>query len=215
MILIELFVPPGVFDPAQRRRLGGRLIDALMGNDDAHAKAVMDSARALTQVLVQEPAAWIAGDRHPVDPADPPRYLIHVSAPAAWRKEMSAHTIGRLTQALAETEVEAGRDPDRLRDQPHALVHVVGIPEGSLGMCGRPMGSLDLIQHMTAPHRDDIAHLPTDDLPPGTVIDPVCGMSVDLNATDLTLEYEDTVYGFCNGQCRRIFADEHGVPLTA
>lgn len=82
-------------------------------------------------------------------------------------------------------------------------------------MCGRPMGSLDFIQHMTAPHRDDIAQLPTDDLPPGTVIDPVCGMSVDLNATDLTLEFEDTVYGFCNGQCRRIFADEHGVPLTA
>ncbi|MEU2864582.1 hypothetical protein ABZ672_40680 [Streptomyces mirabilis] len=215
MILIELFVPPGVFDPVQRRRLGERLIDALMGTEDAHAQPVMDSARALTQVLVQEPAAWIAGDRHPVDPADPPRYLIRVSAPAAWRKEMSAHAIDRLTQALAETEVEAGRDPDRLRAEPHALVHVVGIPEGSLGMCGRPMGSLDLIQRMTAPHRADIAHLPTDDLAPGTVIDPVCGMTVDLNATDLTLEYEDTVYGFCNGQCRRIFADDHGVPLTA
>ncbi|MCX4452316.1 YHS domain-containing protein [Streptomyces sp. NBC_01728] len=215
MILVELFVPPGVFDPAQGRRLGERLIDALMGTEDGHAQPVMDSARALTQVLVQEPAAWIAGDRHPVDPANPPRYLIRVSAPAAWRKEMSAHAIDRLTQALAETEVEAGRDPDRLRAEPHALVHVVGIPEGSLGMCGRPVGSLDLIQHMTAPHRDDIAHLPTDDLPPGTVIDPVCGMTVDLNTTDLTLEYEDTVYGFCNGQCRRIFADEYGVPLTA
>ncbi|WP_026151708.1 YHS domain-containing protein [Streptomyces prunicolor] len=215
MILIELFVPQGVFDPAQRRRLGERLIDALMGTEDAHAKPVMDSARALTQVLVQEPAAWITGDPHPADPADPPRYLIRVSAPAAWRKEMSGHAVERLTQALADTEAEAGRNPARLRDQPHALVHVVGIAEGSLGMCGRPMGSLELIQHMTAPHRDDIAHLPTADLPPGTVIDPVCGMTVDLNTTDLTLEYDDTVYGFCNGQCRRIFADEHGVPLKA
>jgi YHS domain-containing protein len=215
MILIELFAPAGVLDPARHQRLGKRLIDALMGTEDAHAEAVMDSARALTQVLIHEPTAWITGDRHPVDPADPPRYLIRVSAPAAWRKEMSAHAIDRLTQALAETEAEAGRDPDRLRDQPHALVHVVGIAEGSLGLCGRPMGSLDLIQHMTAPHRDAIAHLPTDHLPPGTVIDPVCGMTVDLNTTDLTLEVDGTLHAFCNGQCRRIFADEHGVPLNA
>lgn len=151
MIVIELFAPAGVLDQARRQRLGKRLIDALMGTKDAHAEAVMDSARALTQVLIHEPAAWFTGDRHPVDPADPPRYLIRVSAPAAWRKEMSAHAIDRLTRALAETEAEAGRDADRLRDQPHALVLIVGIAEGSLGLCGRPIGSLDLIQHMTAP----------------------------------------------------------------
>ncbi|MEU6148106.1 hypothetical protein ABZ848_48210 [Streptomyces sp. NPDC047081] len=214
MLLIELFAPAGVLDPARHQQLGKRLIEALMGTEDAHAEAVMDAARSLTQVLIHEPAAWITGDRHPVDPADPPRYLIRVSAPAAWRKEMSTHAIDRLTQALAETEAEAGRDPDRLREQPHALVHVVGIAEGSLGMCGRSMGSLDLIQHMTAPHRDAIANTPTADLPPGTVIDPVCGMTVDLDATDLTLEVEGTLHGFCNGQCRRIFADEHGVALS-
>jgi YHS domain-containing protein len=215
MILIELFAPAGVLDQAQREEAGRRLIDALMGTGDTHAEAVMDSARALTQVLVHEPAAWITGDRHPADPADPPRYLVRVSAPAAWRKEMSGHAVDRLTQALAETEAAAGRDPGRLRDQPHALVHVVGIAEGSLGMYGRPMGSLDLIRHMTAPHRDALAHLATDDLPPGTVIDPVCGMTVDLGATDLTLEVDGTVHGFCNGQCRRIFADEHGISLSA
>ncbi|MFE7173270.1 hypothetical protein [Streptomyces sp. NPDC057616] len=215
MILIELFAPAGILDPARHHQLGKRLIDALMGTEVAHAPAVMDSARALTQVLIHEPTAWITGDRHPVDTAQPPRYLIRVSAPAAWRKEMSAHAIERLTQALAETEAEAGRDPDRLLEQPHALVHVVGIAEGSLGMCGRPMGSLDLIQHMTAPHRDAIARIPTVDLPPGTVVDPVCGMTVDLHSTDLILEVDGIRYGFCNGQCRRIFADEHGVALNA
>jgi hypothetical protein len=40
-------------------------------------------------------------------------------------------------------------------------------------------------------------------------------MTVDLNATDLTLEVDGTPHGFCNGQCRRVFADEHGVPLGA
>ncbi|MFI6564975.1 hypothetical protein [Streptomyces sp. NPDC050534] len=215
MILIELFAPAGVLDQAQREEAGKRLIDALMATGDTHAEAVMDSARALTQVLVHEPAAWITGDRPRTDPADPPRYLIRVTAPAAWRKDMSGHAIDRLTQALANTEAAAGRDPGRLRDQPHALVQVVGIAEGSLGMYGRPMGSLDLIRHMTAPHRDAVAHLATDGLPPGTVIDPVCGMTVDLGATDLTLEVDGTVHGFCNGQCQRIFADEHGIPLSA
>ncbi|MFI6658545.1 hypothetical protein ACIBL8_23785 [Streptomyces sp. NPDC050523] len=215
MILIELFAPAGVLDQAQRAEAGKRLIDALMATGDTHAEAVMDSARALTQVLVHEPAAWITGDRPGTDPADPPRYLVRVTAPAAWRKDMSGHAIDRLTQVLADTEAAAGRDPGRLRDQPHALVQVVGIAEGSLGMYGRPMGSLDLIRHMTAPHRAAVAHLATDDLPPGTVIDPVCGMTVDLGATDLTLEVDGTVHGFCNGQCRRIFADEHGIPLSA
>ncbi|MFJ4790760.1 hypothetical protein [Streptomyces sp. NPDC088794] len=215
MIVIEIFAPAGVLEPAQRQQLGKRLIDALMGTEDAHTEAVMDSAGALTQVLIHEPAAWITGDRHPVDPADPPRYLVRVSAPAAWRQEMSTHAIDHLTQALAETEAEAHREPDRLRDQPHALVHIVGIAEGSLGMCGRPMGSLDFSQHMTAPHRDTIAHLPTDDLPPRTVTDPVCGMTVDLNTTDLTLEIDGALHGFCNGQCRRAFATEHGLSLSA
>jgi YHS domain-containing protein len=215
MMVIELFAPAGALDRAQHQRLGKRLVDALMGTEDAHAEPVMDAARALTHVLIHEPAAWITGDRHPVDPADPPRYLVRVSAPAAWRKELSAHAIERLTQALAETEAEAGRDRDRLHHEPHVLVHVVGITEGCLGLCGRPMGSLDLIQHMTAPHRDAIARMPTDGLPPGTVIDPVCGMTVDLGSTDLILEVEDTVHGFCSGPCRRIFADEHGVSLDS
>ncbi|MFE7856947.1 hypothetical protein [Streptomyces sp. NPDC057403] len=211
MIVIELFAPPGVLDQAQRQRLGKRMIDALMSTGDAHARSVMDSAHALTQVLIHEPAAWITGDRHHADPADPPRYLVRVSAPAAWRKEMSAHAIERLTQALAECEAEAGRP----YDEHHVLVHVVGIAEGSLGMGGRPMGSLDLIRHITAPHRDAITHMPTDGLPPGTVIDPVCGMTVDLGSTDLVLELDGILHGFCNGQCRRIFADDHGLPLNA
>ncbi|MFG2789771.1 hypothetical protein [Streptomyces sp. NPDC048419] len=57
MILIELFAPAGVLDQAQREEAGRRLIDALMGTGGTHAEAVMDSARALTQVVVHEPAA--------------------------------------------------------------------------------------------------------------------------------------------------------------
>ncbi|MGQ4383460.1 YHS domain-containing protein [Streptomyces sp. SAS_270] len=218
MMLIELLTPPGVLDAAQRDRLAHRMIELLMASDrpdDSHAPEVIDSAQALTQVLIHEPATWVVGGKEPVNPADPPRYLVRVTAPAAWRKDMSAHAIDRLTQALVEAETDAGRDAGRLRHDPHAWIHVIGVSEGSLGTLGHPMGSLDLIQQLTAPHRDAIARMPAEDLPPGRVIDPVCGMTVDLDSTHLTLEYEGTLYGFCNGQCRRIFADEHGMPLTA
>jgi len=77
------------------------------------------------------------------------------------------------------------------------------------------MGSLDLLQYLTAPHRNAIARMSIANLPPGRVVDPGCGMTVDLDTTDLIPEYDGTVHGFCNCQCRRIFADEHDVPLTA
>ncbi|MGC9540695.1 YHS domain-containing protein [Streptomyces sp. UG1] len=216
MILIELFAPPGALDSAQREWLARRMIELLMASDqpdDSHAPEVLEAARSWTQVLIHEPTTWVVGGRQSVDPADPPRYVVRVSAPAAWRKDMSGHVIDCLTQALAEAEKAAGRDPDRLRHEPHAWIHVIGVTEGSLGVLGRAMGSLDLIRHLTAPHRDAIARRSTADLPPGHVVDPVCGMTVDLNTTDLTLEYDGTVHGFCHGQCRRIFAEEHGVSL--
>jgi len=40
-------------------------------------------------------------------------------------------------------------------------------------------------------------------------------MAVDRAATDVTLEYVDALHGLCDGRYRRVFADEHGVPLTA
>lgn len=89
-----------------------------------------------------------------------------------------------------------GRAPDRLREQSHALGHAVGIAEGSHGPFGRPTSSLDPIQHTTAPHRDTITHQPADSLPPGTVIDPVCGMTVSLNA--INLHYAKTNPNSCN-----------------
>ncbi|QOV34531.1 ATPase [Streptomyces ferrugineus] len=216
MILIELFAPPGALGAAQREWLARRMIDLLMASDqpdDSHAPEVLEAAQSLTQVLVHEPTTWVVGGQQPVDPADPPRYVVRVSTPAAWRKEMSGHVIEVLTQALAEAEKAAGRDPDRLLHEPHAWIHVTGVTEGSLGALGRPMGSLDLIRHLTAPHRDAIARRSAANLPPGHVVDPVCGMTVDLNTTGLTLEHDGTVHGFCDGQCLRIFAEDHGVSL--
>jgi len=46
---------------------------------------------------------------------------------------------------------------------------------------------------------------------PATVIDPVCGMSVDVARAEeagLTLEHEGRTYAFCRAGCRRAFLDE-------
>jgi YHS domain-containing protein len=46
---------------------------------------------------------------------------------------------------------------------------------------------------------------------PGQLIDPVCGMTVDVagaEAAGLLLEYEERTYGFCRDGCRRAFLEE-------
>ncbi|MGW7518181.1 hypothetical protein ACWGJ2_21590 [Streptomyces sp. NPDC054796] len=213
MLLIEIFVPRGALDEEEREELGRRAIDRLMVEDDSHAMDVINAQRAITQVLVHEPGTWVLGQRPTADPANPPRYLVRVTVPASWRKDMSGHVVRILTDVLAETELAAGRDPERVRREPHAVILVEGISEGGVGIHGRAMSSLDLTELISRPYRDNTSVHPAPGPPQGKLIDPVCGMSVDLDASTLTLEHEGTLYGFCHGLCRRAFADEHGVPL--
>ena len=64
---------------------------------------------------------------------------------------------------------------------------------------------------------------------PTKLIDPICGMTVDVDqaeAAGLLIEYEDRTYGFCRDGCRRAFledpvqaaaeaADAAATPVTA
>lgn len=210
MDLIEVYVPRGVFSAAEQESIARRIVDAIFVEDGSHAAEVLDSARALTQVLIHEPSVWVAGDRERVDTVNPPRYFVRITLPSAWRKEAAASLIETVTTVLADVERAAGRDPERLTRDPHAWVHVVGVPEHSFGTYGRALGSMELVDMMTRPHRDTIERLATesDDL-----IDPVCGMVGDAEA--YTLTHEGTQYAFCSGTCRRIFADDHGVTHAA
>ncbi|MET9863070.1 hypothetical protein ABZY93_27970 [Streptomyces smyrnaeus] len=246
MLLIEVFTPKGALNEEERQELGKRLIDTLMVEDDSHALEILDAQRTITQVLVHEPAAWVLGVRPAADPADPPRYLVRVTVPGSWRKEMSEYTVQIVTDVLAETERRAGRDPERLRREPHAVILVDGISEGGIGIHGKAMSSLDLTEFVSRPYRDatagrqaaspapDTAQKSAPEPAPGPapesapddaerdssqqpsqrkLIDPICGMSVDLDDRPLTLVHEGVLYGFCHGLCRRAFADEHGLPL--
>ncbi|AQS69715.1 YHS domain-containing protein [Streptomyces pactum] len=213
MLLIEVFVPKGALSEEERQALAHRLVDTLMVEDDSHAIEIIEAQRAITQVLVHEPATWVLGRRPTADPADPPRYLVRVTVPASWRKEMSGYTVEIVTGVLAETERAAGRDPERVRREPDAVILVDGVSEGGIGIHGKAMSSLDLTELVSRPYRDHTASRPAPQPPRGRLIDPVCGMSVDLADSPLTLVHQGVLYGFCHGLCRRSFADEHGVPL--
>jgi YHS domain-containing protein/phenylpyruvate tautomerase PptA (4-oxalocrotonate tautomerase family) len=203
MMFIELFFPKGALSEEQRRQIAERLVTEVMYEESAPA-SVLEAGRALTQVVIHEPDTWIIGGRS-VDPSEPPRYVVRVSVPGSWRKEGSAWLISRVTQVLAEADA----NPQRLYQEPHAWVHVVGIPEGSCGAFGQVMRSTDITRLITKPYREaPEGSIPTQELAPGTAIDPICGMTVALTDTTIMLEYEGTTYAFCSPACRAVFAEE-------
>lgn len=206
MMFIELFVPKGALSADQRRRISERLITEFMTDEEEHGApaAVLEAARSIWQVVVHEPETWIVGGR-PVDPDEPPRYMVRVSVPGSWRKDMSGEVVSRVTRVLAEGE----EDPRRLYDEPAAWVHVVGISEGSLGAFGQVMESADIVKMITKPFRES----PDRDAAvaaaaAGTAIDPICGMTVELTDEAITMEHDGTTYAFCAPGCRQVFIQE-------
>lgn len=206
MMFIELFVPKGALSEEQRRNLSERLITEFMTDEEEESAptTVVEANRAIQQVVVHEPDPWIAGGRL-VDASEPPRYVVRVSVPGAWRKEMSAEVISRVTRVLAE----ADQDPQRLYQEPVAWVHIIGVPEGSYGTFGQVMRSPDIVRMITKSFRESPERAALmKAAPPGTAIDPVCGMTVPLTDTAITLEHDGTTYAFCSAGCRTVFVEE-------
>ncbi|GAA1282726.1 hypothetical protein Psi02_31470 [Planotetraspora silvatica] len=137
MMFIEVFAPKGALGHEQRRHLGERLSAELTYEESAPA-AVIAAGRALVQVVFHEPGTWITGDGAP-DPGVPPRYLVRVSLPRAWREEAAAELISRVTRVLADS------DAQRVNAEPVVWVQVIGVPEGGYGRSGRVMRSTDII----------------------------------------------------------------------
>lgn len=204
MICIELLVPKGSLSEEQRRHISQRLITELVVAHEA-PPGVVEECLAISQVLVHEPDPWIVGGRS-LDAAEPPRYMVRASVPAPWLNEMSAHLIAVVTRVLAE----ADENPQRLYQEPHAWVHVIGVPEGSCGVFGQVMKSKDIIKMITRPFREaPEGSLPVRELVPGTAIDPICGMVAPLSGDRaITLEHKGAIYAFCSNGCRAVFEEE-------
>jgi YHS domain-containing protein len=194
MMTIEVRTRPGTLTPERREELGRRLLTELIAEESA-PESVLDAARALTNVLVHEPATWVTN-------GDEPRYLVRVTVPGAWLgKDFGAHMIPRITALVAAFE----DDPERLLREPHCQVQLVGLKEHAVGTLGRVTTSTDITRLMTEDYRTST------DQPepaPGTAIDPVCGMTVNLATATITLEHEGTRYAFCAPVCRKVFIEE-------
>jgi YHS domain-containing protein len=109
---------------------------------------------------------------------------------------LSEYLITRITRILAEGEGGS----DRLYREPHAEVHVLGVPEGSYGVFGRVVGDSALTDMIS----DAVTGI--GEVPEGMAVDPVCGATVRLDdPTAVTSEVEGTTYGFCCPACRRKF----------
>lgn len=210
MMFIELFAPQGAFSVAQRREIGERFINEIM-SEEFGAESLINGIRSVCQVVVHEPVSWIVGGRD-ADVEAAPRYLARVSVPGAWRKDMSEMFIQRITAILADYD----SDPNRLYEQPHALVQVVGIPEHSYGAFGKVLTSTDITRLVTAGYRGSPENAAAvANVPAGMAIDPVCGMTASLTDAAITLHHEGTTYAFCSVQCRTVFAEDNGIPVQA
>src|SRR3954447_7190262 len=83
------------------------------------------------------------------------------------------------------SDSDPGPDPERLYREPHAEVHVLGVPEGGYGAFGRVVGDSALSEMISESVRG------TAEAPPGMAIDPVCGATVPLHgSTAVTAEVD-------------------------
>lgn len=208
MMFTEVFVPKGVFGrdelDALAQRLTTRELHAPPADGEpgeTHADpGVLEFLDSITHVVVHEVDVWVAGGRR-LGAGEPPRYVVRVHVPGPWRKDLSDSLVTRITRALAASDP----DPDRLYREPHAEVHVLGVPDGGYGAFGRVVGATALTEMINKSVRG------TETVPPGMAVDPTCGATVPLTGPDaVTAEVDGTTHGFCCAHCRRHFLDQHG-----
>jgi YHS domain-containing protein/phenylpyruvate tautomerase PptA (4-oxalocrotonate tautomerase family) len=201
MMLMELFVPKGALTEAQRRRVSERLVTEVMSAENAPAD-LLERGRALTYVVIHESEAMVGG--RPADVAAPPQYVVRVSVPGAHNTDgMRAELVARVTRVLSEV---AG-DPHRLYREPHAWVHLIEVPDGNMGTFGQVVRIGDIMKLVVNPEAGPPeSSTPADEAAPVTAIDPICGMTVALTDTAITLVQDGTTYAFCSTACRDVFA---------
>lgn len=195
MMTIEVFARNATRRTAE---LAERLLTELIVEDSA-PEEVLAATRELTQVIVHEPAAWATGG------SGDPRYVVRLTVPGSWNtNQFGEHMIPRITAIIGEFE----DDPARLTHRPHCIVQVVGLKEHSVGTLGRVTTGADITRLITEGYRGSAKQAAA-----GNAVDPVCGMAVDLATATLTIEHAGTTYAFCAPACRKVFAQDNGIPV--
>ncbi|MCL6600700.1 MAG: XdhC family protein [Alicyclobacillus macrosporangiidus] len=148
----------------------------------------------------------------------PLRYLGLVTSPRRWQA-MHAELVeaGASNRLLEFVSAPAGLDIGAQGPQEIALSILAQIVERrrrGTGMAwdGKPVPGAEVKEHADAsmrPHATAVNESESAERnreAPHEVIDPVCGMTVDLSKTPHRLEWNGTEYGFCCAGCRQRFA---------
>lgn len=206
MMFVEVLTTRGSLTERQRDRINTRFIEQMTGHGEDGAEGgapeeVLQTARGLFQLTFHEADAWFVGAQRIAD-GQQARFVVRASVPQAWLQETSAHLIKTMTGILAE--IDGG---ERLYEEPHAWIHVVGIADGSIGVFGQPHSGNDIVKLITKSHRE--SPKPPSDLPAEKGFDPVCGMTVPWKYAAGTAEHEGVRYAFCSRGCHEVFVEEH------
>ncbi|MER7010383.1 hypothetical protein ABT324_02995 [Saccharopolyspora sp. NPDC000359] len=194
MMFVELFAPKGALSSDQRRRVAELLgaLDRFVPDEDRHA-GISEVFGALFHVVVHESAVWVTGGEV-LEPGAPARFVVRVHVPGPWRKDMSEYVVSHTTEAVA-----AVAGPEAA-----VQVHVLGVPEGGIGLNGQVATSTRIVEMMGEPYLAD--------LEAGKAVrDPLCGVIVPLNEDAITLEVDGAVHGFCCAGCREEYVAKLGL----
>ncbi|MGH3412225.1 MAG: hypothetical protein ACRDPH_04000 [Marmoricola sp.] len=203
MNLIEITHPAGTLTDDQRRSIATSIIANLLVEPDAPPEAIERAGRT-THVWFREATGWTSGG--PADALDAVTPIVAtITVPQAWLSDLTRHAMSAVRAALVRHLGPASLSPES------TWVNVVGIPDGSIGMHGRPTTSSDLVRYLT----QDVQLDTTVDLPDGVVVDPVCGMRVRLGPNAVTLRHDGTTIGFCATGCRSVYAQDHQLTVPA
>ncbi|PXY25947.1 hypothetical protein DI005_01055 [Prauserella sp. PE36] len=185
MMFVEVFTPEGFLTSERRDRLAHDLVNEVVKADSAPPE-VLEAERAISHVVFHEVGTWYTGGRRAEH-----GLLVRVSVPEGWREDMSPYLVEIYGRLLGDSA---------------AMVHVVGVPEGGLGLGGEVLRANDIVRLITRPFRESGAQRA--EPPAGSGLDPVCGMYVPFEHAAGTAERDGTRYAFCSKGCHEVFEEE-------
>lgn len=203
MLLMEIAHPTGSLDDRDRDLVSGAFLDMFLGSP-GHMEEVLRRVRAATHIAFRELQGWRTGDGPHREGAAPPM-VVTLTLPQVWQEESAAFMIGLVRAAVRRLDDEHGR----VRPPGSLWVRVEGVPDGSIGLDGRPAAASDVLAFLTEDFRAARENGTAAPVPAGRLPDPVCGMTVADGKGALVVEDRGERLGFCSRVCRDTYVAEH------
>ena len=203
MLLMEIAHPTGSLDERDRDQLSGAFLDLFL-EAPGHTEESLGRVRSATHVAFRELRGWRTGDGPPQEGTAPPM-IITLTLPQAWQGESAAPMIGLLRTAVRRLDDDRGW----VRPRGSLWIKVEGVPDGSIGLDGRPATASDVLAFLSEDARAARENGTAAPVPEGRLPDPVCGMTVADGKGALVVEDRGERLGFCSRVCRDTYVGEH------